>query len=140
MPVALRAPPFALLDPAGGFEIAQEWIAPWPGARGSATIHALERLWHVGRTWRRTRDRLEVTRRLLIEMDASVRRQGGRLIVAVLAHPLWPTPPPAVAGVTIVDCAIPFIPDLFAGGHPNGVAHGRFAACISDAIGKRDGD
>lgn len=112
--------------------------AAWPLRDRLAAVAYLEQL--TGRLAARKRlaRRIEVTEQLLLEMAALARRHGARF--AVLG--LWAAPTAHAAGFAHggsfdwIDCSVAITPELQVPGegHPNGILHSRWAACVAQGI------
>lgn len=120
-----RRPPFVLKD--------------WPLESRSALVSFLHSVFLRRQLDGRDGQRIPVTLALLREMDALVRRHGGRFLVAVL----WDDPEAQQyqgflkgAGMESVDCSyhgpVRDITELFVGvnGHPNEILHAHWAECL----------
>lgn len=129
--------PYALLDGHGGLRIyPPEGYPIWPLRQRLALVPLLEQVVFKLGTRHRTEQQRPVTELLFDRMQEVVRERGSHLLVVLLA-----APPDvgnhyvahlATRGITFVDCRYPVTPELIVAGegHPNGIAHTRWAECI----------
>jgi hypothetical protein len=112
----------------------------WPLREKRVIVTMAEKAYMNIKTRRRCAEQTKVTEKILIEMNELCLKSGADLIVALLAcddcakkHYTKFLPE---HGVTVIDCAYPFIPNMTVsdGQHPNQALHSLYAEQIVRAI------
>jgi hypothetical protein len=133
-------PPHVTLAGDGLAEHPLELIQPWPLETRSAWAAAAHQVALKLRFRHRGDQKVEATHRLMQRMDETARRNGTRLLIALLANVPEETPPILrERSLAAVDCTNPDyetdpIWKVGGVGHPSALQHERWAECLGRAL------
>jgi hypothetical protein len=133
-------PPHVTLAGDGLDEHPLELIQPWPLETRSAWAAAAHELALKLRFRHRGDQKVEATHRLMQRLDATAKRSGAQLWIALLANIPEETPPfLREHGITAIDCVNPDYdtdPVWKVGGvgHPSAPQHERWAECLGRSL------